>query len=234
MAKQPGTAPTQFMQVITALGQAVATIIGDFSIGDLINCLNRKGEQLTIYLRLVFTALMEDQDLVLAQVQNPEQEVEKRSEPKPKEEVEDLGWIELDPAVSFQDRVAACDFKGGVHPNITADKSKLKRKVRRHIVLYSGPGSTEEMRWRIRANGDRPCDVDDGTGIGKTYPQRQIGNSLVLLDEAAVCLGDDRGQCAPVLDYWDGRREFRLRRLAGGWSGRCRFPAVREEEFLDT
>lgn len=233
MAKQPGTAPTQFMQVITALGQAVATIIGDFSIGDLINCLNRKGEQLTLYLRLVFTALMEEQELVLAPPQEHKQEVEAKSEPQPKEEVEDLGWIELDPAISFPDRVTACDFKGGVHPNITADKSKLKRKVRRHIVLYSGPGSTEEMRRRIRANGDRPCDVDDGTGIGKTYPQRQVGNPLVLLDEGSVCLDGGRGQCAPVLGDWDGRREFSLYRLAGVWNGDYRFPAVREEEFLD-
>ncbi len=150
------------------------------------------------------------------------------------EEVEDLGWIELDPAVSFPDRVTACDFKGGVHPNITADKSKLKRKVRRHIVLYSGPGSTEEMRRRIRANGDRPGDVDDGAGIGKTFPQRQEGNPLVLLDEGAVCLDDNDNQCAPVLAYWVRKRKFSLTRLAGDWNDFYRFPAVREEEFLDT
>jgi len=152
----------------------------------------------------------------------------------PKEEVEDLGWIELDPAVSFPDRITACDFKGGAHPNITADKSKLKRKVRRHIVLYSGSGSTKEMRRRIRANGDRPSDVDDGTGIGKIFPERQVGNPLVLLDEGSVCLDDLRNQCAPVLNYWDRKRKFCLILLAGDWDVSCRFPAVREEEFLDT
>ncbi len=160
--------------------------------------------------------------------------VEEQPESTLKEEVEDLGWIELDPAVSFPDRITACDFKGGVHRNITAGKSKLKRKVRRHIVLYSGPGSTEKMRQRIRANGDRPGDVDDGTGIGKTFAQRQVGNPLVLLDEDSVCLDGYGNQCAPVLNRWDRKRKFDLRRLAGGWRGGYRFPAVREEEFLDT
>jgi hypothetical protein len=167
----------------------------------------------------------------------PQPETETVEEqPKPKEEVEVLGWIELDPAVSFQERMRLCDFKGGVHPNITADKSKLKCKVRRLIVLYDPRGSvsTEEMKRRMTENGDKPCDIDDGTGIGKTFPQRQVANPLPLLDGGSVCLDDRRDQCAPVLNYWGALREFRLDRLAGDWDGNCRFPAVREEEFLDT
>lgn len=157
--------------------------------------------------------------------------------PKPEEveEVEDLGWIELDPAVSFQDRLRLCDFKGGVHPNITAEKSKLKRKVRRRIVIYDPRGyvSTGDMKRRIKENGDRPCDVDDGTGIGYKFPDRQRGNPLVLLDEDSVCLVADGRQCAPVLRKWRGERELDLHPLAGDWRGSCRFPAVREEEYLD-
>lgn len=156
--------------------------------------------------------------------------------PKPKEEVEELGWIELDPAVSFPERLRLCDFKGGVHPNITVDKSKLKRRMRRRIVLYNpgGYASTEEMKRRMKETGDRPCDLDDGTGIGYKFPERQRQNPLVLLDEASVCLDDIARQCAPVLSHWSRERELDLLQLAGDWDDYYRFPAVREEEFLDT
>lgn len=88
-----------------------------------------------------------------------------------KEEVEELGWIELDPAVSFEERVRRGNYKGGVHPNITADKSKLKRKVRRRIVIYDprGYASTEEMKRRIKENGDRPHDLDDALEVGHKF-----------------------------------------------------------------
>lgn len=157
--------------------------------------------------------------------------------PQSKEEVvEELGWIVLDPAVSFDDRVKRGNYKGGVHPNITADKSRLKRKVRRLIVLYNRQGdvSTEEMKRRIRANGDRSCDLDDGLGIGETFPQRQLANPLPLLDESAVCLDLSGYQCAPVLYDWNGERKLNLHPLAGDWHRYYRFPAVREEEYLDT
>lgn len=158
------------------------------------------------------------------------------SAPKPKELVEDLGWIEIDPTVPFEERKRRGNYKGGVHSNITADKSQLKRKVRRHIVLYDPQGyvSNEDMKRRIRENGDRPCDLDDGLGIGEIFPKRQVVNPLPLLNETAVCLGSDRDECAPVLYYWGGTRKLDLSLLAGDWDRGYRFPAVREEEYLDT
>jgi hypothetical protein len=174
---------------------------------------------------------------IAARPSKPETEiVEEQPAPKPNEKVEDLGWVVLDPAVPFEERKRLGNYKGGVHQNITADKSQLKRKVRRHIVLYDPQGSvsTEDMKRRIRANGDRPCDLDDGLGIGQTFPPRQVANPLPLLDESAVCADAHGCQCAPVLSYWFGKRKLRLELLAGGWFDCCRFPAVREEEFLDT
>jgi|GEM_PF-2886224 len=175
---------------------------------------------------------------IAARPPKPEAEtvVEEQPDPKPKEEIEELGWVVLDPAVSFAERVKRGKYKGGVHPNITADKSKLKRKVRRHIVLYDprGYASTEEMKRRIRANGDRPCDLDDGLGIGEKFPQRQVANPLPLLDESAVCLDNNGDECAPVLGRWNSKRKLSLNLLAGDWHSYCRVPAVREEEFLDT
>jgi hypothetical protein len=155
-----------------------------------------------------------------------------------KEGVEEMGWIELDPAVSFQERVQLCDFMGGVHPNITADKSRLKRKVRRLIVLYDPRGfvSTEQMKRRMKENNDRPCDVDDGTGIGKTFPESHSYYALPLLDDGSVCLRDNSDRCAPVLIGWNGEqaRKLDLLPMGGTWSDRYRFPAVSKEEFLET
>lgn len=154
---------------------------------------------------------------------------------QPKEEVEDLGWIELDPVVSFGEQLQRGNYKGGVHPDITADMYKLNRKVRRRIVLYNPIGfvSTEAMERRIKQNGDRPCCLDDALGVGYKFPDRQRKNPLVCLGEDSVCLDDGGNECAPVLDEWDGRRGLDLNPLVGGWSGRYRFPAVREEEYSD-
>jgi len=66
MATKPGTAHTQFMTVLNALGVALATILNDFSIADLIKCLEKKGEKLTQFLRLTLTALLTDQEVVIA------------------------------------------------------------------------------------------------------------------------------------------------------------------------
>lgn len=165
-------------------------------------------------------------------VQEPAEEAQT---PAPKAEVEELGWIELDPAIPFDRRVSRGNYIGGVHSNITAKKSRLARKVRRFIVLYDPKGdvSTKEMRRRIKKNGDRPCDLDDGLGIGEKFPQRQIANPLPLLNQSAVCLGYLGYLCAPVLRRWLGERELGLDPLAGYWRGDVRFPAVREEEYLD-
>jgi hypothetical protein len=154
---------------------------------------------------------------------------------KSKEVVEELGWIELDPAISLAERRRRGDYQGGFHPNITADNSRLQRKVRRLIVLYDPQDdvSTEEMIRRIREDGKRPCDVDDGLGIGITYPQRQVLNPLAFLDESAVCLGHDGSLCVPVLNTLKGKRGFALGPQAGDWPNNFRFPAVSREEFLD-
>lgn len=70
MSKTHGTPlPTQVGQVLTALTTAACTAIGDFSITDIIEALHNKGEKLTQYMRLVFTALITGQELVLAKAQ---------------------------------------------------------------------------------------------------------------------------------------------------------------------
>jgi len=174
---------------------------------------------------------------IAARPPQPETEtVEEQSVPKREEKVNDLGWVVLDPAVPFEERKRRGNYKGGVHQNITAGKSQLKRKVRRFIVLYDMQGdvSNKDAKWRVRANGDRPCDLDDGLGIGETFPECQVANPLPLLDESAVCLDGSGGRCAPVLGRWYDGRGLVLSQLAGVWLRHCRFPAVREEEYLDT
>ncbi len=70
MSKQHGTAlPSQVGQIIAAVVTAVCTVIEDFSVADLINTLSKQGEKLTQYLRLVFTALLTGQVVVLAKAQ---------------------------------------------------------------------------------------------------------------------------------------------------------------------
>jgi hypothetical protein len=151
------------------------------------------------------------------------------------EKVEVLGWIELNPSIPFEERLRLCHFEGGVHKNITAKTSILKRRVRRLIVLYDpgGPVSTEDMRKRIKNAGDRPCDIDDGTGIGKIYPQRQVINPLPLLDEGQEYHDLKGYQSIPVLCLAGNKRALDLFRSTVGWLGRYLFPAVREEKFLD-
>ena len=80
------------------------------------------------------------------------------------------------------------------------------------------------MRRRMKENGDRPCGVDDGTGIGATYPQRQVDNPLPLLDEDSVCLGIGGSQCAPVLGDWLGKRELNLSPTCRWWVAAVVFP----------
>lgn len=63
-----GTATNpQFMQVLTPLGIAAATVLNDsdFEVGELIKKLNKSGEPLTDHLRLVFTAIATGQTLAL-------------------------------------------------------------------------------------------------------------------------------------------------------------------------
>lgn len=151
-----------------------------------------------------------------------------------KEAVEELGWIELDPAISFDERKRRGNYNYA-NPNITDRASHLTNKVRRFIVLYDPRGSvsTEEMKRRIRANGDTPASADDAFEVGYTFPERQRKNPILFLDENSVCVGGFGSQCAPVLSEWSDRRGLLLLPLAGDWLVYFRFAAVREEEVLE-
>jgi hypothetical protein len=65
MPKKPGTAPAQFVQIFSAVGIALASIVDEFPTGKLINSLSKSGERLTQFLRLTFTALVTDRVLAV-------------------------------------------------------------------------------------------------------------------------------------------------------------------------
>lgn len=61
-----GTASlTQFSQIVNFFTTAIASVINEFSIVDLINCLSKKGEKLTQFMRLVLQALMEGKEIII-------------------------------------------------------------------------------------------------------------------------------------------------------------------------
>jgi hypothetical protein len=68
MSKHGTATAGQFMQLLAPLGKASATALAGFPISELMSALNSKGKKLTEYLRLVFTALLNDQLLC---VQDP-------------------------------------------------------------------------------------------------------------------------------------------------------------------
>ena len=149
--------------------------------------------------------------------------------------VEELGWIKVDPAVSFAERVKRGNY-AYVNPKITEKASSSTRKVRRRIVLYDSRGlvSAEEMKQRIRANGDEPASLDDALEVGFLFPDRQRKNSIVFINEDSVCKDHNGSRCAPVLSSQHDSRKLRLDPLAGAWREGIRFAAIREEEYLDT
>ena len=64
-----GTASlTQFSQIVNFFTTAIASIVNEFSIVDLINCLSKKGGKLTQFLRLVIKALLEGREIIIEYV----------------------------------------------------------------------------------------------------------------------------------------------------------------------
>ena len=152
------------------------------------------------------------------------------------EGVKELGWIEIDPAIPFQKRLSFCDFDGGVEPEIISYQSSLSRKVRRRIYLYDfgNHASDSQIKRRMRANGHRPCDVDDGVGIAFMFPEVNRENPLVLLDGGSVCLTKYGRRCAPCFGMdWNGKCKFDLSLLPGHWISNYFFPAVGEEVYVN-
>ena len=62
----PTPEPTQVGTVLTALITAACTALTGFSITELINALRNQGEKLTQYIRIIFTAFITKQEVVLA------------------------------------------------------------------------------------------------------------------------------------------------------------------------
>lgn len=59
-----GTAsPSQFIQVMNAIGIAVASVIQNFSITELISLVQKNGDKLVSYMHLVFSALVSGREL---------------------------------------------------------------------------------------------------------------------------------------------------------------------------
>ncbi len=69
MSKHGTPLTTQFVKLLNAVTTAVATAVEGFSIADLLNVVTQKGETLTRFLRLVFTGLLNDQEIMLVETQ---------------------------------------------------------------------------------------------------------------------------------------------------------------------
>lgn len=148
--------------------------------------------------------------------------------------VTELGWIEVDPNVSFQDRIAECDLDGGAHKSITCESTQAAGRVRRLIVLYEPPCPvfSSEMEALMKEKGDRPCVIDDGIVISDKFPACQVKNPLPLL--GSLCKGRRHLSGVPVLAAWKERPSFGVVENCGMWGPGYVFPAVRREEVLDT
>ena len=120
---------------------------------------------------------------------------------KPKgETVIELGWIEVNPRESFEERKARNGFNH-VEPIVRAETSKLSGKVRRRIVMYHDKSrdSSESMLSRIRVQGHRPAGLNDLFEVHAQFRDLCKGWSIIFLDINSVCLDEIGREHAPIL-----------------------------------
>lgn len=113
--------------------------------------------------------------------------------------------------------------------DITAKRFPLKsegaEQFEAKIFHFDRNISSEQVVEQIKAAGWEPGKIEHLLAFGEKYPDEQRKYPIIALGSVAEVDGD---RSVPYLHVRDRERSLNLRWWGSGWSGHCRFLAVRK------